>query len=44
MSLKEYAKKRDFEKTAEPEPKLSPSGKGPDDSTEIRLLVVYEPD
>ncbi len=28
MSLKEYAKKRDFEKTAEPEPKLSPSGKG----------------
>src|ERR1700736_1440867 len=28
MSLKEYAKKRDFEKTAEPQPKLSPSGKG----------------
>src|SRR6267143_5256360 len=28
MSLKEYAKKRDFEKTAEPEPKLPPSGKG----------------
>jgi bifunctional non-homologous end joining protein LigD len=28
MSLEEYAKKRDFEKTAEPEPKLSKSGKG----------------
>src|SRR5260370_15668780 len=28
MSLEEYAKKREFEKCSEPEPKLSKSGKG----------------